>query len=152
RPGTRKRRRRRAGAGAPTTDHGLRTTDQGLVDPRLPLGTGAQAVGFGVADELFLDRVVFQVALEPHADIGAVDGAHGMVHDVRVGHGLLPRLDAVEEVAGVIHRAAGALDVVGQELVAVGEQAVGGHLGLLVAIGRGDPAFAAFEPHAAGPV
>ena len=27
-------------------------------DPRLPLGAGAQAVGFGVVDELLLDRVV----------------------------------------------------------------------------------------------
>src|SRR6185437_6158127 len=66
-------------------------------DVRLTLGTGTEAIGLGVVDELDLDRVVLQVALQPHADIGRVDRAHRVVHHVRAGHGLLPRPDAVEE-------------------------------------------------------
>ena len=58
------------------------------IDPGFPLGAGAQAVGLGVVDELLLDGVVFHVALEPHADVGGMDGAHGAVHDLGVGHGL----------------------------------------------------------------
>ena len=59
------------------------------IDPRLSLGAGEESVGFGVVDEFFLDGIVFQVAFEPHADIGGVHGAHRVVHDVRAGDGVL---------------------------------------------------------------
>src|ERR1019366_1778894 len=58
-----------------------------LDDPWRPHRAGAEAVGIGVVDKLLFDGVVFQVALEPHADVGGVDGGHGAVHHFRVGHG-----------------------------------------------------------------
>ncbi len=66
--------------------------------------SGTQLIGFGVVDEFLFDWVVLQVSLQPHADVGGVHRGHGAVHRLGIGHGRAARLDAVEEVAGVVQR------------------------------------------------
>src|SRR5262249_38166356 len=115
-------------------------------------------------DELLLLRVVAQVALQPHTDVGGVDRAHRAVHHLGVGHRRLARLDAVEEVADVAHpvtrvfrvetipghdRPARPLGVGADQLLGVGQQRLRGDLRRLVAVGDGHPALAALVADAA---
>ena len=57
--------------------------------PRGPRRAGTKAVGFVVADELFLRRVELQLAIEQPGQRGSVAGDVRVPHDLRVGRRLL---------------------------------------------------------------
>ena len=84
--------------------------------PRLAGGAGAQAVRLDIAEELLLDRIVFEVPLEQHGEVDRVAGAHRPVGDLGGGDRLAAGADAVEEVAHVVEHAPLAL-LVGREQV-----------------------------------
>ena len=94
----------------------------------------------------------FRLRFEPHANVGGVDGGHGVVHHLGVGDRPLAALDAVDEVSHVVQRPARAGHVLADDLLELGQQGRRGNLRLGVAVGGRGPALAAVEPLAAGAV
>lgn len=119
-------------------------------DIRRSHGAGAHAVSHIVADELILDQVELEVALELFADVGGQADAHGLQHDFGSGHRGSAGADTVQEIADMVHRSLGAADIIGDDFLEFAEHRRRGDIGSGVSVGGRGPALGAVEPLAAG--
>jgi len=90
---------------------GSRVDSISLIDVRFSHGTRDERIGLVVVDEPFGRRVEREVSLQPHADVGGMNGRHAVMHNLGIGDRLFATSYAVDEILHMIERSAGAGDI-----------------------------------------
>src|SRR5262249_29627890 len=116
--------------------------------PGIPLRAVEPAAGLGIAEELFLDRIPLERAIEPVGDVAQVGDGRPAVAELDVAEGALAGTHAVEEVADEAALALVVRDVDVRGLL-LGLAAAGGDLAARALEGEdAAPAALVVDPHA----